>query len=203
MGRLPDVVYVEGPMPDERIDRLKKLLRERAVRYGKPGEFRLASGGTSDVYVDGKQLTLSSEGVGLIAELLWEKMAPYRPDAIGGFVIGADPMVGAVLAHAAKLHIPICGFLVRKEPKDHGTGRCVEGPRPAAERPRVIVVDDVATTGGSAIAAVERVREEWNAEVVAVFAVVDREAGAKEAFAAKGCVFQALVRLSELRPPAQ
>jgi len=186
-------------MPDERIERLKRLLRERAVRFGKPGEFKLASGGTSDIYVDGKQLTLHSEGVGLIAELLWEKMAPYRPDAIGGFVIGADPMVGAILTHAAKLRIPLNGFLVRKEAKDHGTLRTVEGPRPAAERPRVIVVDDVATTGGSALAAAARVRAEWNADVVAAFSVVDRESGAREAFQQAGITFHALIRLSELR----
>lgn len=184
-------------MPDPRLQRLKTLLKERAVRFG---EFTLASGAKSDVYVDGRLFTLSAEGAALLAELLWERIAPLKPDAVGGMTLGADPMVGAILHHAGKLGIPLSGFLVRKEPKGHGTKRSVEGPRPDKPKPRVVIVEDTFTSGGSSLQAATRVREEWNAEVIGVFGLVDREAGAAAAFAAEGIPFHALLRLAELRP---
>jgi orotate phosphoribosyltransferase len=183
-------------VPDPRLQRLKALLKERAVRFG---DFTLTSGAKSDVYVDGRLFTLSAEGAALLAELLWERIAPLSPDAVGGMTLGADPMVGAILHHAGKLGVPLAGFLVRKEAKGHGAKRSVEGPRPDKPRPRVVVVEDTFTTGGSCLKAVARVREEWNAEVLGVFGIVDREAGAAEAFGAEGLAFHALVRLSELR----
>lgn len=181
---------------DERYERLKILLKQRAVRFG---DFELASGGRTDVYVDGRLFTLSSEGAALAAALFWEKIAPLRPDAVGGMTLGADPIVGALLHHAGLLQIPLAGFLVRKEPKGHGTKRSVEGPRPEKEHPRVVLVEDTFTTGGSTLKAVHRVREEWGADVVGVFGIVDREAGAAEAYAAEGVPFDALLRLADLR----
>ena len=186
-------------MPDPRLDRLKSLLKERAVRFGAPGEFLLASGKRSDVYVDGRLFTLSAAGAALVAELLWERIAPMKPDAVGGMTLGADPIVGALLDHAGRKGIDLAGFLVRKEPKGHGTKKTVEGPRPERDRPRVVVVEDTATTGGSSLKAVHRVREEWGAEVVAAFVIVDREEGAAEAYAAEGVPFGALLTLAELR----
>lgn len=183
-------------MTDPRLERLKALLRERAVQFG---EFTLASGAKSDVYVDGRLFTLSAKGAALLAELLWERIAPLEPDAVGGMTLGADPMVGAILHHAGKLGIPLAGFLVRKEPKGHGTKRSVEGPRPEKPKPRVVVVEDTFSTGGSALKAVLRVREEWNAEVVGAFGLVDRESGAAEAFAREGVPFECLLRLADLR----
>jgi len=185
-----------GRVTDPRLARLKALLRERAVRFG---EFILASGARSDVYVDGRLFTLSAQGAALLAELLWERIAPLEPDAVGGMTLGADPMVGAILHHAGTLGVPLAGFLVRKEPKGHGTKRTVEGPRPDKPRPRVVIVEDTFTTGGSSLKAIARVRDEWNADVVGVFGLVDREAGAADAFAAEGIPFEALLRLSELR----
>jgi orotate phosphoribosyltransferase len=187
--RYPDAV-------DHRIERLKSLLLERAVRFG---EFTLASGAKSDVYVDGRLLTLSAEGSAVVAELLWEKIEPLKLDAVGGMTMGADPIVGALVHLAGTRGSPLGGFLVRKEPKGHGTKRSVEGPRPDAERPRVALVEDTTTTGFSTLKAVDRVREEWNADVVGVFCIVDREEGAVEAYAARGLVLTPLVRLSELR----
>ncbi|MHC4491828.1 MAG: orotate phosphoribosyltransferase [Planctomycetota bacterium] len=186
-------------MPDERLERLKALLMERAVKFGKPGEFRLAGGGTTDVYVDGRLLTLSAEGAALMADLLWERIAPLEPDAVGGMTLGADPIVGALLDRAGRQGVPLSGFLVRKEPKGHGTKRSVEGPRPERARPRVVLVEDTFTTGGSTIKAIHRVREEWGAEVVGAFAIVDREEGAAENFAAEGVPVQALFTLDKLR----
>jgi orotate phosphoribosyltransferase len=186
-------------MSDERIERLKTLLKKRAVRFGEPGEFRLAGGGTTDVYVDGRLLTLSAAGAALVAELMWEKVAPLRPDAVGGMTLGADPIVGAMLDHTGRQGIDLAGFLVRKEPKGHGTKKSVEGPRPTKETPRVVLVEDTFTTGGSTIKAIHRVREEWGAEVVGAFAIVDREEGAAENFGKEGLPSGSLVTLAELR----
>ena len=186
-------------MSDERIERLKTLLKQRAVRFGAPGEFRLAGGGTTDVYVDGRLLTLSAAGAALVAELLWDRIAPLKPDAVGGMTLGADPIVGAMLDYAGRQDIPLAGFLVRKEPKGHGTKKSVEGPRPDKESPRVVLVEDTFTTGGSTIKAIHRVREEWHAEVVGAFAIVDREEGAAENFGNAGIPFGALVTLADLR----
>lgn len=181
---------------DERTARLIMLLRKRAVQFG---EFVLSSGQTSDVYVDGRLFTLSSAGAVLAAELLWERIAPLAPDAVGGMSLGADPIVGALLHHAGGLGVELAGFLVRKEPKGHGARKCVEGPRPEKERPRVVIVEDTFTTGGSSLKAVERVREEWGAEVVGAFAIVDRGAGAVQRFTAGGIACEALVGLAQLR----
>jgi orotate phosphoribosyltransferase len=183
-------------MADERYARLKELLKRRAVQFG---DFELASGKRSDVYVDGRLFTLSSDGAALAAELLWEKIEPLGVEAIGGMTLGADPIVGAILAHAGRLGHRMAGYLVRKEPKGHGTKKSVEGPRPEGERPRVAILDDTMTTGGSTVKALRRVREEWNAEVVAAFAIVDREQGARAAFEAEGVAFEALLTLDQLR----
>jgi len=189
-------------MSDPRLDRLTRLLVGHAVRFGKPDEFLLASGKRSDVYVDGRLFTLSAEGAALAAELLWERIGPRTPDAVGGMTLGADPIVGALLAHVGARGGSLAGFLVRKEPKSHGTKKSVEGPRPAGDRPRVVVLDDTMTTGGSTVKALRLVREEWGADVVGAYAIVDREAGAAEAFAAEGVPFEALVTLRELRAVA-
>jgi len=183
-------------VPGERIQRLKELLRHRAVRFG---EFTLASGKRSDVYVDGRLFTLSSGGAALSAELLWERIAPHCPDAVGGMTLGADPIVGALLHLAGARGIELAGFLVRKQPKGHGTKRLVEGPRPRRDRPRVVLVEDTCTTGGSTIRAAQLVREEWGAEVVGAFCLVDRQEGAAENFASAGIAFGSLTTLADLR----
>jgi len=184
---------------ERRLKRLCKLLLERAVQFG---EFTLSSGAKSDVYVDGRLLTLSPVGSALVAELLWEKIAPLDLDAVGGMTMGADPIVGALVHLAGTKDARLSGFLVRKEPKGHGTRRSVEGPRPEVDRPRVALVEDTTTTGGSTLKAVDRVRKEWGAEVVAVFCIVDREEGAVERYEAEGLALTPLVRLSDLRREA-
>jgi orotate phosphoribosyltransferase len=116
--------------------------------------------------------------------------------AVGGLTLGADPIVGATLAAAgAAGRTGLRGFLVRKEPKGHGTGQLVEGPLSPGET--VAVVDDVATTGGSSLKAVEAA-EALGCEVALVIAVLDRLEGAAEAFAARGLAFQALVTIRDL-----
>jgi orotate phosphoribosyltransferase len=175
-------------------ERLIALLRRDALRTG---TFTLASGRTSHYYVDGRRVTLSAVGAALIGAGVLDLMAD-RPEvaAIGGLTLGADPIVGATLAVAAARGLGHWrGFLVRKEAKGHGTGKLIEGPlEPGSE---VVVVDDVATTGGSSLLAVKAV-EAFGCQVVRVVAVLDRLEGAAAACAARGLDFRALVTIRDL-----
>jgi orotate phosphoribosyltransferase len=174
--------------------RLIELLRRDAL---KTGQFTLASGRTSHYYVDGRRVTLSAEGAAVIAEGVLGILAT-RPEvaAVGGLTMGADPIVGAVLALApSRARAGLRGFLVRKEAKGHGTGKLVEGPlEPGAT---VAIVDDVATTGGSSLKAVEAV-EALGCRVACVIAVLDRLEGAGAAFEARGLDFYALTTIEDL-----
>jgi orotate phosphoribosyltransferase len=174
--------------------RLIALLQRDALRTG---TFTLASGRTSHYYVDGRRVTLSSEGAALIGAGVLDLLADL-PDvsALGGLTLGADPIVGAALAVAGArgLH-DWRGFLVRKEAKAHGTGQLVEGPLQPGSR--VVIVDDVATTGGSSLQAVAAV-ESLGCRVARVVVVLDRLEGAAEAFAAHGLDFRALVTIRDL-----
>jgi orotate phosphoribosyltransferase len=183
-------------------ERLIDLLQRDAL---KRGTFTLASGRTSHYYVDGRKVTLSADGAALVGagvlELLLKK---FQVDAVGGLTLGADPIVGATLALASSAGLGrLRGFLVRKEAKGHGTGRQVEGPLEPGST--VAIVDDVATTGGSSLQAVEAV-EAMGCKVAVVIVVLDRLEGAAAAFAARGLPFQALLTVRDLGveplPPA-
>ncbi|MEM1062296.1 MAG: orotate phosphoribosyltransferase [Planctomycetota bacterium] len=181
------------------LDRLCDLVRERALKMG---DFTLASGKKSTYYLDGKQVTLHAGGLRLVAEAMLEATEDLAFDAIGGMVIGADPIVGGVLAVAAEQGRDLDGFLVRKEAKGHGTQKYVEGPlSPGA---KVLIVEDVVTTGGSSLKAIDRV-EDFGAEVVGVTAIVDRMQGGAEAFAARGIAFKPLLSITDfgIDPPAE
>jgi len=151
----------------------------------------------SHYYVDGRKITLSSEGAALVAAGVWDELAARRGvKAIGGLTLGADPIVGATLALAAlRGRNDLFGFLVRKEAKTHGTGNLVEGPLVPGST--VAIVDDVATTGGSSLQAVSAV-EALGCKVAVVIAVLDRLEGAAEAFAACGLPFRPLVTILDL-----
>jgi orotate phosphoribosyltransferase len=175
-------------------ERLIALLKRDAL---KTGSFTLASGRTSHYYVDGRKVTLSAEGAAVIGAGVLDLLAD-RPDvaAVGGLVIGADPIVGATLAVAGGRGLGrLRGFLVRKEAKGHGTGQVVEGP--IEPNSAVAIVDDVATTGGSAFQAVAAV-EALGCSVARVIVVLDRLEGAAEAFAARGLDFRALLTIRDL-----
>ncbi len=175
-------------------DRLVALLRRDALRTG---TFTLASGRTSHYYVDGRKVTLSAAGAAAIGAGVLSVLAD-RPEitAIGGLTMGADPIVGATLAAAGiGGRADLRGFLVRKEAKGHGTGQLVEGPLTAGET--VAIVDDVATTGGSSLKAVDAV-EAFGCKVAMIVVVLDRLEGAAEAFAARGLTFQSLVTIRDL-----
>lgn len=180
-------------------DRLIALFRERALKFG---EFTLASGKKASYYLDGKQITLHSEGLKLIGEGLLEILHDVQFDAIGGMSIGADPIIGGVLAAAGATGRNLEGFLVRKEAKGHGTNRFVEGPvKPGA---RVVIVDDVVTTGGSSLQAIDRIQE-FGCEVVMVVAIIDRMEGGAANFAARKLPLRSLLTIADfgLTPPVQ
>ncbi len=184
--------------------RLIALLQRDALRTG---TFTLASGRTSHYYVDGRKVTLSAEGAAQVGAGVLELLADLPGvAAIGGLTMGADPIVGAALAVAgasASARPGLLGFLVRKEAKGHGTGKLVEGP--VAPGMDVAIVDDVATTGGSSLQAVDAAQA-LGCRVVRVIAVLDRLEGASEAFAARGLDFRSMVTIRDLGveplPPA-
>jgi orotate phosphoribosyltransferase len=153
------------------------LVRENALKFG---DFTLASGKKATYYLDGKQVTLDAAGARLIGEGILDLLAADMPAAVGGMSIGADPITAAVVTLAGVRGLPLKGFLVRKEAKGHGTNRFIEGPvRPGD---RVAIVEDVVTTGGSSLAAIERCRE-FGLVVARVIAIIDRLEGGEEAFA--------------------
>jgi len=170
------------------------LLKRDALRTG---SFTLASGRSSHYYVDGRKITLSAEGAAILGAGILDLLVDL-PDvaAVGGLTMGADPIVGATLALAAAGGRPnLRGFLVRKEAKAHGTARRVEGPIEPGMT--VVIVDDVATTGGSSLLAVDAV-EAMGCKVCRVIAVLDRLEGAAAAFKARGLDFRALVTIRDL-----
>ena len=170
---------------------LIRLFHERALKFG---DFTLASGKKSTYYLDGKQISLHSIGLRLVSVGLLDLLADLPFDAIGGMTIGADPIVGGVLVAAAERNVSLDGFLVRKEPKGHGTQRYIEGPvKPGA---KVVVIDDVVTTGGSALQAVDRIVE-YGCQVVCVVGIVDRKEGGAANFAARNLPFRALLTIED------
>ena len=173
------------------------VFRERALKFG---DFTLASGKKASYYLDGKQVTLHSSGLRLVSLGFLELLKGFEFDAIGGMSIGADPLVAGALTVAADSGKEYAGFLVRKEPKGHGTQKYIEGPvKPGM---KAVLLEDVVTTGGSSILAAERAQE-FGMEVVLVAAVVDRMEGGREAFAARGIPFQSLLTIVDfgITPP--
>ena len=175
-------------------DRLLALLAERSVRRG---TFTLASGRTSNIYVDARLTTMSPDGLATIGPLALGRLetANLRPDAVGGLTLGADPVSYAIAYASALAGRPIRAFTVRKEAKTHGTGKLIEGP--FAPGDRVVVIEDVITTGGSALRAIDAVRTAMG-EVVGVLAVVDREEGGRGAIEAAGVPVIALATAAEV-----
>jgi orotate phosphoribosyltransferase len=179
-------------------ERLIAIIKTRSFQSGK--EVTLASGRTSTYYFNMKPTMLDAEGAHLIATLILDKIAPLRADLIGGLEMGAVPLASAVAAVSHGAGKPINAFFVRKQAKEHGTKSLIEG-LPAGVSlagKRVVIVEDVTTTGGSAIKAAEAVRAE-GAEVVAVVTVVDRQEGAGEAFAAAGLTLTPLLTLADFK----
>ena len=172
---------------------LIQLLRDKSVQFG---TFTLASGKTSDFYVDARQTTLNGRGSLLVARAV---MQTLRDDvvAVGGMTLGADPIACSTATLAATMGRPLHAFLIRKEAKDHGTGRTVEGMANLPEGSKVAIVEDTTTTGGSLLRAVESAQAA-GLDVVQCITVVDREEGARERIEGAGHPFVALVTRSDL-----
>ncbi|MDD4178780.1 MAG: orotate phosphoribosyltransferase [Candidatus Margulisbacteria bacterium] len=167
-------------------EELKRLLKSTGAV--KTGEFVLSSGKKSNLYIDCRKITLHPQGAKLIAKIILEKIKGLKVDAIGGLTLGADPITSSVVALS---NIP--GFIVRKKEKEHGTKQKIEGIIEPGFN--VVVVEDVATSGASALQAIEAV-EAYGAKVVKVISVVDREEGAAEAL--KNYDFAPIFKKSEL-----
>lgn len=175
-------------------DRLLEILRERSLERG---DFVLASGARSNYYVDCRRTTMHAEGQVLVGQLGWEllKGSGLGPDAVGGLTMGADPVSFALAYTSWLAGDPLHAFSVRKQAKEHGTGKRIEGCFETGNR--VIVIEDVITTGGSALDACAAVEAEGG-EVVAVLALLDRESGGREKIEAAGYRVLSLFRISEL-----
>ncbi len=182
--------------PAEQRSALLALLAERAYRLG---DFTLASGRRSQHYVNCKPVSLSGAGLLLLGRLLLDLVEPDAV-AVAGLTLGADPLVSAVALQAALMGRPLDALIVRKEAKGHGTGAWLEGPLPAAGA-KITVLEDVVTTGGSALKAVAQL-EEAGYQVTRVAAIVDRQEGGAEAMQEAGLDLRSLFVLEELADTA-
>lgn len=174
---------------------LHALVKEHSFEFGK---FILSSGKESKYYFDAKQVTLHPEGSYLIGKIIIQKIKGLNIDAVGGLTIGADPIVGALspVAHLEGMNT-LKMFIVRKEPKKHGKCKYVEGPV-LNQGDRVVIVDDVITTGGSIIKAIEAVQE-LGCQVVKVIVLVDREEGGTEVLQGRGIEVDPIFTIGDFR----
>lgn len=186
----------------------EQLFEMLATRSARRGNFTLASGRQSTLYIDARLTTMSPDGLATIGGLALDALdeAGWTPDSVGGLTLGADPVSYAIayasaLAATTTVRPMIRAFTVRKEAKAHGTGKLIEGPFQPSDR--VVVIEDVITTGGSALKAVAAIRAA-GATVLGVLAVVDREEGGREALNAAGLSVITLARASDIlaRMPA-
>jgi orotate phosphoribosyltransferase len=159
----------------DKLQRLLELIREKALHID--GEYRLAYGGESGFFFDIKSVSLDPEGSNLIADIILDKIKDDNLEAVGGLESGAIPIVAAVTERSYQIERPLNGFFVRKKPKNRGTEELIEGN--FKEKSKVILVDDVTTTGNSVVNAIDAVRKRGST-VDKVITIVDRSKGAKE-----------------------
>jgi len=176
-----------------RYPRLAELLQRRSLRRG---QFVLSSGRRSSYYIDGKLTSFDPEGATAIAAALFDEIKGLSVDAVGGMDMGATPIVGAFAVYSLQAGRPLPTFVVRKEVKAHGTMKQVEGPIPPAPA-KVVIVDDVVTSGDSIIKAIDAVQR-GGYEVVLAVSVLDRNAGANEAISSRNVPYRPLLTLADL-----
>lgn len=173
--------------------RLIELIRQKALQFG---EFRLASGQTASFYLDCRKLTLDGEGANQVAHGILDLLtATGMPQAVGGMAIGADPITAAVVTIGWQRQMDLRGFMVRKEPKGHGLGKQVEGPVQPGDT--AVIVEDVVTTGGSSLMAIDAARAA-GLVIDRCITIIDRQQGAAEKFAAVGVKLYSLCTSSDL-----
>lgn len=178
-------------------DQLAALLARLSYREG---DFTLASGARSTFYLDAKQVTYHPEGAELVGNAVLRLAQEFGATAVGGPTLGADAIVSNAVYASANMGHPLTGFIVRKEAKQHGLGKWIEGIDPKGKR--VVIVEDVTTSGGSLLKAVEHVRAA-GAEIVVATSVVDREQGGASAIEATGIPFRPLCTISRVRAAFQ
>ncbi len=182
---------------DASLKPLIDLMQREALQRG---TFTLASGKTASYYLDCRRVTLHPQGAGLIGNAMLNfigrqgSLSGDMPDAVGGMAIGADPITASIVTIAGTQEIDLYGFMVRKEAKEHGMGRHVEGPVEPGQN--VVIVEDVITSGGSAIRAAEAAQA-FGLNVLYVLAIIDRLAGGEAAFAAKGLQLHSLLTIRD------
>ena len=173
-------------------DRLIQLVKDHALKFG---DFTLASGKKASFYLDCRKLTLDGESANVIAAGMLDVMGDDLPDAVGGMAIGADPISAAIITVAWQQQKNIKGFIVRKQAKEHGTQQMVEGPVESGQR--VVMVEDVVTTGGSSLRAIEHARK-FGLKVDRLITIVNRGTESEKIFADVDVKFSALLNLSDL-----
>ena len=173
--------------------RLLENIKEKALELETTRT--LSSGKVSTFYIDGKQVTLDPEGAFLTAQVLFGALKSVNFDAVGGLTLGADPIVASLAFLSYLNEKPMNTFIVRKEPKTHGTMKLIEGKLSKGDR--VVIVDDVATTGNSILRAIDAVRQE-DCEIAKIIVLVDRQEGAKERFKNLGYDFEPIFTKEDL-----
>jgi orotate phosphoribosyltransferase len=176
-------------------DRLKQIILEKSYEKRK---VVLSSGTESDFYFDGKQTTLHPEGSYLTGKLFLDSLRDVeRVEGVGGLTLGADPIATALSLVSHLEGRPVPAFIIRKEPKGHGTGAWLEGRKNLAEGARVVIVEDVVTSGGSSLKAIKRAEEE-GMTVLGVVTLVDREEGGRENIERAGYWLKAIFTKSDI-----
>ena len=173
-------------------EKLQQSLIKFALRRGR---VVLASGKESNYYFNAKQISLHGERLVWATRLLWERISAADCEAVGGMTLGADPLIGALCLYSGQVGNPLVGLIVRKKPKDHGILSQIEGP--IQPEMKVALIEDVTTTGGSAIKA-GRVIEQAGGKIVLVVSILNRQEGADQAFADVGWKFESLFVGSDL-----
>ncbi len=177
----------------------KRLLRILKDLSYEEGDFLLASGKRSTFYIDCKETTLNPEGMYLVGHLMYQRvLAMPGIEAVGGVSIGGDPLVCSTVIASYALRSPIPGFFIRKEPKGHGTNVWIEGGKNLTKGMNVVILEDVVTTGGSSLKAID-VTEGAGLKVKGVIALLDRLDGGKEAIESKGYSFTSIFTLKDLQ----
>ena len=177
-----------------------KIMRDKLLKLLKKDSFfkkkiKLSSGKISNYYIDVRRVSLSSQGLYFISNIIWDIIKNDNPTAIGGPTMGADPIIGGVCFLAHKKNKNIKGFIIRKKPKKHGRQNLIEG-KELTKKDRVIIIDDVTTTGSSLINAYTTLKK-YKIPVIRAISVVDREEGAKKAFSSLNVPFVSLFTKSD------
>jgi len=173
------------------------LIRLLAIRSAQRGDFTLASGRQSDLYIDARLTTMSPEGLIAIGALGFGELrrSDWKVNAVGGLTLGADPVSYAISYASARSRMPLRAFTVRKQAKTHGTQKLIEGPLQPGDR--VAVIEDVITTGNSALQAIEAIHA-YGAIVIGILALVDREEGGRSSLERAGFSVIALMTITEI-----